>query len=165
MEANAAWVEQAASGFDERLNGGASTPLRPLLAGARARGMADAFELLGVAAVFIDEGGFALHINDRARRLLGPQLWVGDGRLRAADRELDDALSAAIESALVSGAPARTATDISFASELRGAVAIKVLPVAADVHDPFQLLRAAIIIEEQGDALSWPDGGRRSGLN
>ena len=60
-------------------------PLRPLLAGARARGMADAFELLGVAAVFIDEGGFALHINDRARRRLGPQL-VGRRRAVAGGR-------------------------------------------------------------------------------
>ena len=67
--------------------------------------MADAFEMLGVAAAFIDEAGFALHINDRARRLLGPQLWVDDGRLRAADAELDEALAAAIESALSGDAP------------------------------------------------------------
>ncbi|WP_158813276.1 hypothetical protein [Methylocapsa sp. S129] len=142
-----------------------SASLPPLLAGARARGMADAFELLGVAAAFIDEAGFALHINDRARRLLGPQLWVDDGRLRAADRDLDEALSAAIESALINGAPARAATDISFASELRGAVAVKVLPVAAEAHDPFQLLRAVVIIEEQGYAAPWRDKGRLAGLN
>ena len=79
-------------------------PLAPLLAGARARGMADAFELLGVAAAFLDEAGFALHINDHARRVLGPQLWVDDGRLRAADGDLDDALGAAIEQALLHGA-------------------------------------------------------------
>ena len=139
--------------------------LAPLLAGARARGIADAFELLGVAAAFIDESGFALHINDRARRVLGPQLWVDDGRLRAADLDLDEALSAAIESALTSGAPTRAATDISFASELRGAVAVKVLPIAAEAHDPFQLLRAVIIIEEQGAAAPWQDRARLAGLN
>jgi hypothetical protein len=139
-------------------------PLAPVLAGARARGMADAFELLGVAAAFIDESGFMLHISDRARRLLGPQLWVDDGRLRAADVDLDEALSAAIESALASGAPTQAATDLSFASELRGMVAIKVLPIAAEGQDPFQLLRAVVIIEEQGGA-SRLNRAHRAGLN
>jgi hypothetical protein len=139
--------------------------LAPLLAGARARGMADAFELLGVAAAFIDEGGFMLHISDRARRLLGPQLWVDDGRLRAADVDLDEALGAAIESALINGAATHTATDISFASELRGVVAVKVLPIAAEARDPFQLLRAVVIIEEQSGAVSWLDRAHRAGLN
>jgi hypothetical protein len=128
----------------------ANTPLAPVLAGARARGMADAFELLGVAAAFIDECGFALHINDHARRLLGPQLWVDDGRLRAADPEMDEALAAAIESALVAGASDRAATDISFASDSRGAVGVKVLPVIAEAHDRFQLLKAVVIIEKLG---------------
>src|ERR1700720_3449078 len=96
-----------------------SASLAPLLAGARARGMADAFELLGVAAAFLDEDGLALHINDHARRVLGPQLWVDDGRLRAADVDLDEALAAAIESALINRAPGEASTDISFASDSR----------------------------------------------
>jgi hypothetical protein len=142
-----------------------SAPLAPLLAGARARGMADAFELLGVAAAFLDEDGFALHINDHARRVLGPQLWVDDGRLRAADFELDEALAAAIESALVRGARGESATDISFASDSRGAVAVKVMPIAAEAHDPFQLLRAVVIIEKQAGALSPLEKARLAGMN
>jgi hypothetical protein len=135
-------------------------PLAPLLAGARARGMADAFEMLGVAAAFIDEAGFALHINDRARRLLGPQLWVDDGRLRAADAELDEALATAIESALSGDAPHGGGTSFSFASESRGALGLKVLPVVAEAHDPYQLLRAIVVIE------AGPVGAhRRDGLN
>jgi hypothetical protein len=139
--------------------------LVPLRAGPRPRGMADAFELLGVAAVFIDESGFALHINDSARRRLGPQLWIDDGRLRAADLDLDEALSAAIDAALINGAPAHAAADLSFASESRGAVSLKVLPVVAEAHDPFQLLKAVVIIEEQGGAVSWRDRAHRAGLN
>jgi hypothetical protein len=127
--------------------------------------MADAFELLGIAAAFIDEGGFALHINDHARRVLGPQLWVDDGRLRAADMDLDEALSAAIESALINGSPVSASTDISFASDLRGAVAVKVMPIAAEARDPFQLLRAVVIIEEQGGAASWREKMRLAGMN
>jgi len=140
-------------------------PLAPLLAGARARGMADAFEILGVAAAFIDEGGFALHINDRARRLLGPQLWVDDGRLRAADVDLDEALAAAIESALGAGAQTGAATSFSFASALRGALALKVLPVAVEAHDPFQLLRAIVVIEEQPRTTKGAGPARRDDLN
>jgi hypothetical protein len=154
---------------DNAYRAGAPSPhrpsLAPLLAGARARGMADAFELLGVAAAFIDESGFALHINDRARGLIGPQLWVDDGRLRAADPELDEALSAAIEAALNAGAHAGGATDLTFASESRGALAVKVLPFVAEAHDPFQLLRAVIVIEEQGASAKRPNMVRRDGLN
>jgi hypothetical protein len=142
-----------------------SAPLAPLLAGARARGMADAFELLGVAAAFLDEDGFALHINDHARRVLGPQLWVDEGRLRAADVDLDEALSAAIESALINGAHGEASTDISFASDSRGEVAVKVVPVAAEAHDPFQLLKAVVIIEKQGGAPSSLKKGRLAGMN
>ena len=128
----------------------AGAPLAPVLAGARARGMADAFELLGVAAAFIDEAGFALHINDHARRLLGPQLWVDDGRLRAADPDMDEALSAALESALSADAPHRAATNIAFASDSRGAIGVKILPVGGEPDDRFQLLKAVVIIEKLG---------------
>jgi hypothetical protein len=124
--------------------------LAPVLAGARARGMADALEMLGVPAVLIDECGFALHINDRAKSLLGPQLWIDDGRLRAAESDLDEALSAALDSAVTAVTPARAVTNICFASESRGAVAVKVMPIAVEPHDPFQLVRAIVIIEKQG---------------
>jgi len=135
--------------------------LAPVLAGARARGMADALELLGVAAALIDECGFTLHINVRAKSLLGPQLWIDDGRLRAADADLDEALSAALELAVTAVAPARAVTNICFASESRGAVAVKVMPIAAEPHDPFQLVRAIVIIEEQGAS----NNGARDVLN
>jgi hypothetical protein len=136
-----------------------SAPLAPVLAGARARGMADAFELLGVAAAFIDECGFALHINDQARRLIGPQLWVDDGRLRAADPEMDGALSAAIESALSADSPHRAATNIAFASDSRGAIGVQVLPVVGEPDDRFQLLKAVVIIEKLGAARKTGVGG------
>jgi hypothetical protein len=136
-------------------------PLAPVLAGARARGMADAFELLGVAAAFIDECGFALHINDHARRLLGPQLWVDDGRLRAADIELDEALGGAIESALTAEAPDRAGTNICFASDSRGAVRVKVVPIVGGPDDRFQLLKAVVIIEKLGA----PNKSGTGGLN
>ena len=113
--------------------------------------MADAFDLLGVAAALIDECGFALHINDHARRLLGPQLWMDDGRLRAADPTMDQALASAMECALSADPSDREPTNISFASDSRGAVRVKIIPVVPEHHDRFQLLRAIVLIEKLRD--------------
>jgi hypothetical protein len=126
--------------------------LAPVLAGARARGMADALELLGVAAVLIDECGFALHVNTRARSLLGPQLRIDGGRLRASERDLDAAIGAAVESAVAGVAPATGAERIDLSATARGATGVKVLPVVAEADDSFQLLRAIVIIEERDGA-------------
>ena len=113
----------------------ADPSLAPVLAGARARGMADAFELLGLAAILVDECGFALHVSPRARDLLGPRLKIEAGRLRASERELDAVIGAAIESAVAGVAPAR------------GAPGVRILPVAPEPDESFQLLRAIVILE------------------
>ncbi|MGO8800781.1 MAG: hypothetical protein ACLQE9_05955 [Roseiarcus sp.] len=127
----------------------ANPSLAPVLAGARARGMADALELLGVAAALVDECGFALHVNDRAKSLLGPQLWLDGGRLRSVSVELDEAIGAALKGALAAAAPARAVVNVR-AADSRGVAAVKALPIATEPHDPFQLVRAVVIIEEQG---------------
>ena len=77
---------------------GAAAPLAPLLAGARARGVADGLELIGAAAALLDEQGEVLHLNARALSLLGDHLVLAGGRLRARDRALDRTLTAAIDS-------------------------------------------------------------------
>jgi hypothetical protein len=140
--AGAASAEEASRFLTDR-------SLAPVLAGARARGMADAFELLGVAAILIDECGFALHVSARARRLLGPELRIDAGRLRAAGRELDCAIGAAVESAVAGVTPTGGAANIEFAAAARGAIGVKILPVGAESDDSFQLLRAIAIIEER----------------
>ena len=53
---------------------GAAAPLAPLLAGARARGVADGFEWLGLAAVLLDDRGEVLHANCGAIELMGDLL-------------------------------------------------------------------------------------------
>ena len=78
----------------------AVAPLAPLLAGARARGVADGLELIGAAAALLDEQGEVLHLNARALSLLGDHLVLAGGRLRARNRALDRTLAAAIDSTL-----------------------------------------------------------------
>ena len=55
--------------------------VRPVLEGARARGMADAFELMGKHAIFFDGSGNVLHVARSAEALF-------DGHLRLAGRQL-----------------------------------------------------------------------------
>jgi len=137
----------------------AVVPLAPLLAGARARGVADGLELIGAAAALLDEQGDVLHVNARAQRLLGGDLVVAGGRLRARDGAADQNLAAAIRST-VRNQVASQVWLISDDSRADG-LGVRIMPVAAKADEAFQLLRAVAIFELQNGAL----GGGRAGLN
>ena len=137
---------------------GAATPLAPLLAGARARGVADGLELIGAAAALLDEQGEVLHLNARALSLLGDHLVLAGGRLRARDRALDQTLAAAIDSTLRHQIASRVALGDSACADGLG---VRIMPVAAEADDSFQLLRAVAILEPRGAAVR----GRLAGLN
>jgi hypothetical protein len=120
-------------------------PLAPLLAGARARGVADGLELIGAAAALLDEQGEVLHVNARALGLMGQSLFVSGERLRARDGAADAALTQAIGSTLSHGVPSRVA--VGEASS-EGALGIRIVPISKEEgKDEFQLLRAVAIIE------------------
>ena len=126
-----------------------SGSLEPLLAGARARGMADAFELLGLAAVLLDEEGVALHVSARADRLVGRELTISpQGRLRAADLASDAALQATIDRALA-GRGDEKAPIVLARGEGRPALSLRVVAVNA-ANESAQLLRAVVLIERDG---------------
>ena len=124
-------------------------PLAPLLAGARARGVADGLELVGAAAALLDEQGEVLHLNARARSLLGGDLVLSGGRLRARDRARDVTLAAAIDSTLRNQVASRVALSDDACADGLG---IRIMPVTADADDSFQLLRAVAILERRGAA-------------
>jgi len=77
--------------------------LQPLLAGAHARGMADAFELAGVAAIMIDAQGMVLHVGAPARMLLGPDLRIDYDHLVSSTAESTCAIQSLIAEALGEG--------------------------------------------------------------
>ena len=136
----------------------AAAPLAPLLAGARARGVADGLELVGAAAALLDEQGEVLHLNARALSLLGDHLVLAGGRLRARDRAFDGALAAAIDSTL----RYQVASRVALGDEARAdGLGIRIMPVTAEADDSFQLLRAVAILEPRGAA----GRGGFSGLN
>jgi hypothetical protein len=123
------------------------TPLAPLLAGARARGVADGLELIGAAAALLDEQGEVLHVNARALRLMGEGLFVADQRLRARDRAADETLATAIGSTLRYGVASRVAV-----GDGEGVLGVRIVPVATEGDESFQLLRAVAILEAPGEA-------------
>jgi hypothetical protein len=127
----------------------AATTLAPLLAGARARGVADGLELMGAAAALLDEQGEVLHLNARALSLLGDDLVLADGHLRARDRAVDRTLAAAIDSTLRD----QVASRVALGDEARAdGLGVRIVPVTADADDSFQLLRAVAILEPRGVA-------------
>ena len=126
-----------------------AAPMAPLLAGARARGVADGLELIGAAAALLDEQGDVLHVNARALSLLGDHLVLAGGRLRARDRGLDRTLAAAIDSTLRHHIASRVALgDVASADGL----GVRIMPVSAEADDSFQLLRAVAILEPRAAA-------------
>ncbi len=133
------------------------TPLAPLLAGARARGVADGLEWLGVAAVLLDDRGEALHVNAGAVELLGEDLFLAAGRLRARAIGVDRALHEAIRGVIEERAPAYVSIP---SRDGEGGVALRVASIDSLENDPFQLLRAVAILERIGDFCAMT-GGRR----
>ena len=123
------------------------SPMAPVIAGARARGVADALEWLGMAAVLFDEQGEALHVNDAARRRLGSALRQEAGRLVAAAPELDRGLQAAIHGAIC-GARTRLAIPAADGNDV---VVLRIESFEGAAEDPFQLLRAVAIFESAAD--------------
>jgi hypothetical protein len=124
--------------ISSELRPAAPPPLGPLLAGARARGVADGFAWLGLAAILIDDRGEALHVSPGAAELMAEYLYLEGGRLRARDRAADQALGEAVGAALTLGHTAKV--------RLPDGIWAHVAPMPAEDDDPYQLLRAVMLL-------------------
>lgn len=120
--------------------------LLPVIAGARARGMADAFESLGVAAVMLDRAGMSLHASSHTARFVG--IAAGKGlsmpanTLICANPVANRALQAAIAE-IVGGEETGNRRIV----DAESGVAMIVKPVPGAESDRYQLLKALIILE------------------
>lgn len=120
-------------------------PLQPLLAGAHARGMADAFELAGIAAVMIDQQGMVLHAGAPAHDLFGPELRIEYDHLVGGTAESTTAIQALIGGALGEGeSPSPVVLNRNGRSPLK--LHARRAPGAAG--NVCQMLKVLIIIEE-----------------
>ena len=88
----------------------------PLLAGARADGIAEGLEMLGVGALLIDATGRVVRVGSRGQRLMEGWLRIVAGHLVAGRADDDKALAGLIGAALagrpsLSGLRLRTTVD------------------------------------------------------
>ncbi|MFZ1963377.1 MAG: hypothetical protein WAU78_07905, partial [Roseiarcus sp.] len=97
----------------------------------------------------LDGEGEVLHLNERATRLMGDGLYLCGHRLRARDRAADEMLAAAIGTTLRHGVASRVAVG---ESPGEGDFGVRIVPVASEGDEPFQLLRAVAILEPPGEA-------------
>ena len=74
--------------------------LQPLLAGAHARGVADALELLGIPAALIDDSGTVLHLAASAARTFGGDIGLMGGHIVGSVPHMSAKVARLIESAL-----------------------------------------------------------------
>jgi hypothetical protein len=131
----------------DEMDGGAGLPaewLPPLLAGARARGIADAFELLGKAAVLLDGSGMALHVNRIAKGFMGSTIAITRRHLIGADAEANTALQALIAAAIAG----RPHPGVALSRTGQGPLLIEALPIAGAAEDAQQMLKAVLIISD-----------------
>lgn len=143
MTGQADSFESAGALFEHDLD---CLPIAPILAGARARGVADALEIVGIAAILIGADGDVLFANEQARALLVPHLKIVGERLEAVDKRHRGALAGLIETA-VAGEKAEAHSLILRRGDGIPGLRLHATPIADG--DPYQLLRAVIILDRQ----------------
>ena len=122
--------------------------LRPLIEGARARGVADAFEMVGQGAILLDATGTVLHAGAAALQLMGQDLSVQSGHLVAQTATANQAIQDLVAALLDTGA--RTETIVISRSDGLSSLKIRGYAFASENHSPYQLLSAVLLIDEAG---------------
>ena len=123
----------------------AAGSLAPMLEGARARGVADAFELAGQAVILLGGAGDVLHAGESAKPLLGEGLRVTNGRLTLKDSQ-NRGFDSLLESVLVGDEPPPGA-GITLAAPGGGEMRLRLLPFSAGKANPAQLLKALVLLD------------------
>ncbi len=124
-----------------------SSVLKPIMAGARARGVADGLELLGVGAVLIDATGQVLHVGARGRRMLGGWARLVNDHL-VAERACDNTCVQDLIGSVVGSARHDPEARIRLAGRKGGpGMTVRALRFETD-EGPAQRLHAVLVIEE-----------------
>ena len=124
--------------------------MAPLLAGARAGGMAQAYEILEIPAIFLDDEGAVLYVGPAALRLIGAHIAVHRRRLVAGSPEANERLQGLIESALAPNAAPGLA--LLPRGEGLSPLAVHAVPVPGAVDNPFQLLKTVLVLDDSAGA-------------
>ena len=149
-------VHQEVSGFvadtDRAIGGVGDLPLetlRPLLEGARARGMADAFDLIGVPAVLIDAAGSVLHVGAGAAARMGGSISVASRHLVGVDASSNRALQDLVAAAL---AGESKMVKLKAIGDFE-ALCVRAVPMPSTKDNPYQLMKAIIVLDDVPKAI------------
>ena len=119
--------------------------IAPIIAGARARGIADALEMLGEAALLLDFHGCVLHVGESAKPLMGCALSITRDHLTAASSKSAEAVQRLLEAALCETSPGRLEEDLLCAEHgMRQRVRLYRVDNCGDRR---QLLCAVLVLE------------------
>ena len=117
----------------------------PRLEGARARGMADAFEMAGQAAILLGGAGDVLHVGRAAEALLGQGLRLKEGRL--VPRGHAAAMFGARLEAALAGSNKGNQEAMTLPADGGGAMRVRILPFEDGQANPAQLLKAVVLLD------------------
>jgi hypothetical protein len=120
-------------------------PLRPLLAGAHARGMADALEMAGIAFLMVDAQGMVLHAGPAARALMGADLRIEFDHLVAASGEATCAIQSMVMAGLSQG---EAPQPLRLARGEGAPLILTVRRVPGAAGNVYQMLKLLILIEQ-----------------
>ena len=124
-----------------------SDVIRPMLAGAQARGVADTLELLGIGAALIDATGRVLHMGGRGRRVSAGWLRLAEDHL-VADRPGDNLALQALVGAAIDGASGGDDVRVRLEPQ-RGGASLQIRALRFPTSNGLnQLLRAILVFEE-----------------
>ena len=119
--------------------------IRPMLAGAQARGVADTLELLGIGAALIDATGPVLPMGGRGRRVSAGWLRIVEDHLVAEEPEDSRALQTLIGEAIAE--PAHPAARVRLGQK-QGGAALDIRALRFPLFNGRdQLLRAVLVFE------------------
>ena len=129
---------------------GASLPdghvIMPIVEGARARGVADAFEMVGQGAILLDARGGVLHAGQAAHLLMGQDLSVRSGHLVAQTATANQAIQDLVAALLDEGAQAESI--VISRSDGLPALRIRGFAFAPENRSAYQMLAVVLLVDE-----------------
>lgn len=120
--------------------------LEPLLAGARARGMVEAFDLAGFGAILLDGQANVLFASPRARSLMADMVRIARQQLVGETSATNRLVQRCIQQAL-SGGGHRTEAVLAEAGRNSKYLKIRAVCVPGAETDPMQLAKAVLLLE------------------
>lgn len=120
--------------------------LAPMLAGARARGIADAYEMMGLGTVLLSDSGRVLHASTRARAMMEGMLDIVSDHMVARTPEVNSAIGRMIAAVLAGEENQRDGIVLESGAKRR--VCVRATPVPGGETSAFQLLKAVVVLSE-----------------